>query len=137
MNRLLPASLIIACAAVGSASSPIGPGDHDLSWNTVDGGGQTSTGVSGYALTGTTGQPDASPAAASGTTYEMTGGFWPGIGIACLADCGTVDGNVNVTDLLALLAQWGGDGPCDQNGDDVVNVTDLLALLAAWGMCPE
>ena len=48
------------------------------------------------------------------------------------------DGQVNVTDLLALLAAW---GPClgcieDSNGDGSVNVTDLLALLAAWGACP-
>ncbi|MCH7603825.1 MAG: hypothetical protein IIB54_13770, partial [Planctomycetes bacterium] len=49
------------------------------------------------------------------------------------------DGNVNVTDLLALLAKWGPcSAPCppDNNGDGNVNVTDLLALLAAWGACP-
>lgn len=49
------------------------------------------------------------------------------------------DGTVNVDDLLALLAQWGGcsGGGCsaDLNGDGVVNVDDLLALLAAWGPC--
>ena len=49
------------------------------------------------------------------------------------------DGNVNVTDLLALLANWGAcPSPCpgDVNKDGQVNVTDLLALLAAWGACP-
>ncbi|MCH7602806.1 MAG: hypothetical protein IIB54_08590, partial [Planctomycetes bacterium] len=59
----------------------------------------------------------------------------------CPADCaGTPDGNVNVTDLLALLANWGGTPTlCDMappGGDGSVNVTDLLALLAAWGSCP-
>ena len=60
----------------------------------------------------------------------------------CPADCaaGTPDGNVNVTDLLALLANWGGTPVlCDiapPGGDGTVNVTDLLALLAAWGACP-
>ncbi len=59
----------------------------------------------------------------------------------CPADCaGTPDGNVNVTDLLALLANWGGTPTlCDiapPGGDGSVNVTDLLALLAAWGSCP-
>jgi hypothetical protein len=54
----------------------------------------------------------------------------------CPADCaGRGDGFINVTDLLALLAQWSGDGSCDLNGTDVVDVTDLLALLAAWGTC--
>ncbi|MCH7547721.1 MAG: hypothetical protein IID30_15085 [Planctomycetes bacterium] len=59
----------------------------------------------------------------------------------CPADCanGTPDGNVNVTDLLALLANWGGTPTfCDiapPGGDGTVNVTDLLALLGAWGAC--
>ena len=46
---------------------------------------------------------------------------------------------VGVTDLLSLLAQWGGDPGCppDLDGDGDVGVTDLLALLAAWGPCPE
>ena len=57
----------------------------------------------------------------------------------CPADCADGgDGFVNVTDLLALLAQWGQSGSCDMadGGDGTVNVTDLLALLAAWGPCP-
>jgi hypothetical protein len=53
---------------------------------------------------------------------------------------GNVNGDcdVNVLDLLALLAAW---GPCpgcpeDVNGDGIVDVLDLLELLAAWGPCP-
>ncbi len=58
----------------------------------------------------------------------------------CDADCaGTPDGDVNVTDLLNLLANWGGTPTgCDiapPGGDGTVNVTDLLALLGAWGSC--
>ena len=62
-------------------------------------------------------------------------------GVPCPADCagGTPDDSVNVTDLLALLANWGGTPVlCDitpPGGDGAVNVTDLLALLAAWGAC--
>jgi hypothetical protein len=55
---------------------------------------------------------------------------------ACEGDCANNDQMVNVRDLLALLAQWGIDGPCDLNDDDVVNVSDLLGLLAAYGACP-
>lgn len=51
------------------------------------------------------------------------------------------DGEVDILDLLALLAAW---GPCDPgdictadfdcSGD--VGILDLLALLGAWGDCP-
>ena len=57
---------------------------------------------------------------------------------ACPADT-NCSGDVNVTDLLLLLGNWGPcPNPCppDTNGDGNVNVTDLLALLAAWGACP-
>ena len=82
------------------------------------------------------------------------GATWLGEGIVCVgdgppdsaclppcpADCSIVpDGQVNVTDLLALLAGWGSTGSCDMappGGDGTINVTDLLALLAAWGPCP-
>jgi hypothetical protein len=56
---------------------------------------------------------------------------------------GVPDGVVNVLDLLALLADWGCEGPpqwClgDISGpygepDGVTNTNDLLALLAHWG----
>ena len=47
------------------------------------------------------------------------------------------DGAVNVTDLLAAIADWGmTDSPADVNGDGIVNVSDLLAMIAAWGECP-
>ncbi|MBT8485154.1 MAG: hypothetical protein KJO43_06210 [Phycisphaerae bacterium] len=44
------------------------------------------------------------------------------------------DGDVDFTDLLAVISSW---GPCvgcpaDINGDGVVDFTDLLILLAAW-----
>ena len=47
------------------------------------------------------------------------------------------DCDVDVQDLLCLLAAW---GPCegcpeDLNGDGSANVPDLLELLAAWGPC--
>jgi hypothetical protein len=56
------------------------------------------------------------------------------VGVPCPAD---LDGNgtVDVTDLLALLANWGGAGDGDINDDGVVDVEDLLLLLAAWGPC--
>ncbi len=64
---------------------------------------------------------------------------------ACAWDCdGSDDGNVNVTDLLALLAQFdllapavcdGGES-CDHDGNGCVDVTDLLKLLAHFTLDP-
>ena len=53
----------------------------------------------------------------------------------CPADIGG-DGYVNVTDLLAVIDQWGStDSDADINGDGVVNVTDLLEVVGNWGPC--
>ena len=53
---------------------------------------------------------------------------------SCPADLDD-DGDVDGTDLAALLAQWGTDGSADINGDGTVNATDLSSVLAAWGSC--
>ena len=49
---------------------------------------------------------------------------------------GDVDGNgeVNATDLLAVIAAWGGCGSCieDLNGDGVVDVADVLIVVGNW-----
>jgi hypothetical protein len=47
------------------------------------------------------------------------------------------DGNVNITDLLLVITNWGQSGlnPADVNGDSVVNITDLLGVIAGWGPC--
>jgi hypothetical protein len=55
----------------------------------------------------------------------------------CPWDCQAVPNEfVTISDLLALLAQWGLPAPCDVDGDGVVGITDLLDLLAHWGPCP-
>jgi hypothetical protein len=54
----------------------------------------------------------------------------------CPWDCEDApSGEVGVADMLALLGQWGGAGPCDVDGGGV-GVTDFLALLGRWGACP-
>jgi uncharacterized membrane protein len=50
-------------------------GTYDLSWNSVDSGGGTSS-ASNYSLSGTIGQADAG--AMSGGNYSLAGGFWGG-----------------------------------------------------------
>ena len=46
---------------------------YSIDWQTIDGGGGTSTGGV-YSVTGTIGQPDAG--AMSGGNYTLQGGFW-------------------------------------------------------------
>ena len=58
----------------------------------------------------------------------------------CLADitgsAGVPDGQVNVVDLLAVIAAWGqSGGAADITNDGSVNVADLLELIANWGSC--
>ncbi len=55
---------------------------------------------------------------------------------SCPADIDE-DGTVGFTDLVNLLANWGGCAcPADVNGDDEVDFADLVIVLAAWGPCP-
>ena len=49
-------------------------GRYDLSWHTVDGGGETPSAGGGYSLSGTIGQPDCGTA--TGGSFRLTGGFW-------------------------------------------------------------
>jgi hypothetical protein len=46
------------------------------------------------------------------------------------------DGNVDVSDLLIVIAYWGSpDSPADINQDGIVDVTDLLIVVGSWGPC--
>jgi len=72
--------LLLAAPAVLAQSG----GGYDLSWSTVDGGGETFPGQSArtgstggsYTLGGTAGQPDAGLLTGGG--YTLGGGFWGG-----------------------------------------------------------
>jgi hypothetical protein len=60
-------------------------------------------------------------------------------GNPCPWDCQAVpDGEVNIPDFLALLAQWGQIGTsCDLGlGDPGVGINEFLAFLANFGPCP-
>ena len=62
----------------------------------------------------------------------------PGGLVPCPTDCASGgDGEVDVTDLLEVLAEWGTPGPheCDVNDDSAVDVQDLLDVLDEWGPC--
>ncbi len=140
------AAALICITAV--LAEKLGPGTFDLSWNTVDGGGGKSTGGA-FDVTGTIGQPDASAVPMTGGAFSLTGGFWPGASPVIIPTCPADiapqpngDGLVNVSDLLAVINNW---GPCpappalcsaDITHDGNVSVNDLLAVINSWGVCP-
>ncbi len=76
-------------------------GTFDLSWNTIDGGGGTSTGGT-FTLNGTAGQSDAGTL--GGGTFILRGGYWvtgPSASNTCAtaADCADLDGGGATDDV--------------------------------------
>lgn len=57
---------------------------------------------------------------------------------ACPMDVANNDGQIDVSDLFTLLANWNTSGPGADIAapTNVVDVQDLFGLLAAWGACP-
>jgi hypothetical protein len=83
-----------------------------------------------------------------GNLPETIEGPWADLGnntinASCLFFCvGDIDasGEVNVADILQLIADFGdcnGIDSCfsDLNNDGRVNVSDLLLLIGGWGIC--
>jgi hypothetical protein len=71
---LLTCGLLVR-AQSGVPSPELGTG-YDLSWWTVDGGGDVFGAGGSYVLGGTAGQPDAQTLSTG--DYVLTGGFWAG-----------------------------------------------------------
>ena len=68
-------TVLVTIALLLIVSTALARSGYDLSWWTVDGGGDTASGGS-YTLVGTIGQPDAGILA--GGAYTLGGGFWGG-----------------------------------------------------------
>ena len=55
--------------------------------------------------------------------------------VACQGDINN-DGEVDVSDLLTIIAAWGSDDPlADVDDDGIVGVSDLLIAIGNWGIC--
>ncbi|MHC4697850.1 MAG: dockerin type I domain-containing protein [Planctomycetota bacterium] len=91
MNGTQKTTALAAVIALLVAVSALAQ-DFDLSWYTIDGGGDMWSTGGDFELSGTIGQPDAG--VMTGDVFELSGGFWfrvpPG-------DCGN-DGNVDLFD---------------------------------------
>jgi hypothetical protein len=54
----------------------------------------------------------------------------------CLVDV-SGDGQVDINDVLSVVATFGSTGPLgDVNFDGVVDINDLLLVMGSWGVCP-
>jgi hypothetical protein len=149
-KRMKSTTFLAAFVAVASIAIP--PlvaqsefiGNFDLSWHTIDGGGQTFSSGGEFDLGGTIGQADAG-ATMSGGSFELRGGFWGGPTPvdACPADIApSPNGNgiVDVDDLLAIINDWGRCVGCAADiappgGNGMVDVDDLLKVINDWGFC--
>jgi hypothetical protein len=152
-TQFIASTLAIVVCAGAAALAPIGGGDFDLSWHTIDGGGYTliggvveseiSSSGGGYELSGTVIRPDPEAATSGSMTandYSLTGEFHvqaaPTSPLPCPGDVLDPPG-VGVEDLLALMDSLATtDSSADLDNDGTVGVSDLLALLANWGPCP-
>ena len=108
--------------------------DFDISWHTIDGGGEMFTSGGNFELSGTIGQPDAG--AMSGGDFELTGGFWSVAGSSPCDPCDmNCDGGIDALDIEPFLdLLFGGGQPCntctgDVNGDGSIDALDIEPFL--------
>ena len=114
--------------------------DFDISWYTIDGGGEMFTSGGDFELSGTIGQHDAGPStgAMTGGDFELVGGFWAISGgdsppcEPCDANC---DGAVDAFDIEPFLdLLFAGATPCsvcagDPTGDGLIDAFDIEPFL--------
>ncbi|MBI70018.1 MAG: hypothetical protein CMJ38_08530, partial [Phycisphaerae bacterium] len=80
------------------------------------------------------GTPDACDIIA-GTSSDANGDGVPDECGSCIGDV-TNDQSVDVSDVLAVIDQWGqSDSFADANGDGTVNISDILLIISHWGGC--
>jgi hypothetical protein len=142
----IAALLTLALAVHASA-------DYDLSWFTIDSGGDMWTTGSGFELSGTIGQPDAGAVVMTGGGFELIGGFWPVISTGpsvCAGDL-NCDGQISFGDINPFVlylsnntlwqATYPGCNPLngDINGDGVYgqgSFKDINPFVALLGSAP-
>lgn len=121
-------------------------GDDEIDWDSL---GSASLGHADGPETGASGGPGDLPFAGGGLVgeialfrfnnhaldaIEVSNRFDQIIG-PCPWDCADRDGEIGIEEFLAVLGQWGTDGPCDFDGGGV-GVADVHQLLGLWGPCP-
>ena len=103
---------------MASANAQTG-GGYDLTWSTIDSGGQMFSTGNGYELGGTIGQSDAGTLTGTGG-YELQGGFWPAAAPAGCGPCLLYADFVN----QATAAPYGPGANCIVDSAEVSKVLD-------------
>jgi len=117
---------------------------YDLTWSTIDSGGETFSTGDGYELGGAIGQADAGELTGD-NGYSLTGGFWEGAGCgACILYADVADPRciVEIGDVLFILSGYASSDPCSTHPTadispcnqpcTIVELGDLLAVLNAY-----
>ncbi|MCH7872755.1 MAG: hypothetical protein IID33_13745 [Planctomycetes bacterium] len=132
-RRLAELSTVILTLALAPA---LLAQDFDISWYTIDGGGEMFTSGGDFELSGTIGQPDAG--AMTGGDFELVGGFWAVGGgdnppcDPCDMNC---DGTVDAGDIEFFIdILFAGATPCgactgDTNDDGFVDAADIEGFI--------
>ena len=122
----LPAKQLALLVGALLAFAPLATGQYSIGWQTIDGGGGTSTGGV-YTLTATIGQPDAG--AMSGGNYTLQGGFW-GI-IAAVQTPGAPYLWVTRTPTNTVVVWWA----LSEASWRLQATTNLVATGSTWTEC--
>jgi len=120
------AKTILAGLAAVAFILAAGAQSYSINWYTIDGGGGTSSNGT-YSVTGTIGQPDASPTAMSGGNYAVIGGFWSYV--AAVQTPGAPFLNVRSTGTNSVAVSWPSPSTgfiLQQNSD--LNTTNWTAV---------
>jgi len=80
---------ISVLTTVAALATYLGGEEFDLSWYTIDGGGEMFSTGGDFELSSTIGQPDAG--VLTGGEFTLSGGFWNSVEAECPAKNGTVD----------------------------------------------
>lgn len=122
MRRVTIVTLLPVLLGAASAIAQVSP-NVDLSWNSIDAGGGTSSG-GGFTLIGTIGQPDAGAMTSGG--FDVLGGLWGTNGLSpCYPDCNG-DGVLTVGDFGCFQSKFVvGDEYADCNASGTLTVADF------------
>jgi len=126
-STVLSLGIFVACVLT-TAQAQTG-GGFDLSWSTLDGGGQTFSTGGGFELGGTIGQLDAQPSPVmAGGAFTLIGGFWPVAQVCyCLGDMngdGRKDGG-DVQRFVDCVISGGACSCADVDAANGVTISDV------------
>mgnify|MGYP000879470106 CR=1 FL=1 len=139
-RNVILTAVVLAAGLFGPAATLADT--YDLSWFTVDGGGDMFATNGGFELSGTIGQPDAGAVILSGGSFELTGGFWAFVTPPSCAGDLNCDGQVSFGDINAFVLRLSNpsayattfpgcpNGNGDINGSGAVAFDDINPFVA-------